>query len=132
MRFQQLLFIGSIVLASCVREDIAERIEIGMYANVAADSFATENAKFSFTFGNVLKVEGATNDSLKIILELDSADQPGIYDLSNTAKYEGIFIDSLKRVFSTKFTGSGSVEIERITQTTVEGTFEFTARNLNL
>ena len=114
-----------------MREDISKRIEVGMFANVGADSFATQSAGFAFTFGNVLRIEGVTNDSMRIILELDSADQPGVYDLSNTAVYEGIFIDSMRNVYSSKFTGIGSVEITKLTQTTAEGTFMFTGRNLN-
>ena len=127
----QIILFLLILSTACVREDISKKIDIGMYANVGADSFATENAGFGFTFGNVLRIEGVTDDSLRIVLELDSADQEGIYDLSNTAEYEGLFIDSTKNVYSSKFTGIGSVEITRLTQTTVEGTFMFTGRNLN-
>ena len=122
MKPLQIILFSLILFSACVTEDISKRIPIGMIANAGADSFATENAGFSFTFGNVLRIEGVTDDSLRIILELDSADQPGIYDLSNTALYEGIFIDSMKNVYSSKFTGVGSVEITRLTQTTAEGT----------
>ena len=131
MKYQWFLILLICLATSCLEEDISEKIPIGMFANVSADSFATENASFTFTFGNVLRIEGVTDDSLRIILELDSADQPGTYNLSNTARYEAVFMDSLKRVYSSKFTGIGMVEIEEITQTTVEGTFEFTGRNIN-
>jgi len=130
MKLQSVIILLILFLTCCVEEDISEKIEIGMYANVASDSFATENGSFTFTFGNVLRIEGVTDDSLRIILELDSADQPGIYQLSNTVEYEAIFVDSLKNDFSSRFTGVGTVELTTITQTTVEGSFEFTGRSL--
>ena len=130
MKLQSVVFILLVFFTCCIEEDISEKIEIGMYANVGADSFATENASFTYTFGNVLRIEGITSDSLRIILELDSADQPGIYDLGNTVEYEAIYQDSLKNDFSSRFTGTGMVEITELTQTTVEGSFEFTGRSL--
>jgi uncharacterized protein DUF6252 len=132
MKIEWIYILIIVFFTTCLEEDISEKIEIGMFAKVGADSFATKNASFSFTFGNILRIEGVTDDSIRIIMELDSADQEGLYLFSNTAEYEGIYMDSLKNVFSTKLTGAGMVRIIKMTQTTVEGNFEFTARNLSL
>ena len=132
MKSKLMVLLILLLAIACEQVDIAKRIDIFMNAKIGEGEFSTEDGFFTFTFGNILRIEAATPDSLWIIMELDSADQVGIYDFSNTAKYEAFYVDSLKNSFSTKLTGLGTLEITRLTQTTVEGTFEFTARNLTL